>query len=155
MSEAGQQQNDDAARTSDEDRHGGPLAELGSVTPETFEPHVEDKFQVKNVSLESQRTHVHPLSDELPGRLDEIVELTLVEVTRYPRIKERESGFEQRPREPFALLFQGPADQPLMSAELSVYHDQLGAGCLFFTPVQVSLKPEQDRPASFYEVVFG
>ena len=155
MSDAAQDENDEVARSRSDEPPRGSLADLASVTPETFAPCVGDTFRVRNCSVESTETHVFPRGDRLPGRSDEIVELTLVEVTRYPRIEEREGGFEHRPREPFALLFEGPADCILMGAILSVSHKQLGTGQLLFTPVQVSLKPDVKRSSKFYEVVFG
>ena len=85
------------------------------------------------------------------------VELKLVEVTRYPKLKEREGGFDHRAREPFSLLLECPDDPVLMSAGHTVHHDQLGTGCLFLNPVQVALKPQVKKQPGvrFYEVVFS
>ena len=76
----------------------------------------------------------------------------------YPKLKEHEGSFDHRPREPFSLLFVGPHDAPMLSAEHTVHHDQLGAGRFFIIAI---IGPFSDRPASpharvrHYEIVFG
>lgn len=140
-----------------QDQRTPPLADLGSLAPEVFDPHVGETFRVQNLSTESERTHTHPQPDlRVPGREDEIVEVRLIEVTRCLRLKELEGGFEHRPREPFSLLFECPAEKTLMNAVLQVHHDQLGTGDMLFSRVQMQIKHPNEIPTNHhYEVVFG
>ena len=135
----------------------GRLAALEKITPEVFIPFVEDVFQVVHQPFETEQTHINPLNVGPEPATEVIVELKLVEVTRYPKIEEREDGFDARPREPFSLLFEGPLDPALISAVHQVQHDQLGKGRLFLSNVQATLKQSVDgQPdARYYETVFS
>lgn len=135
----------------------GSLAALESLTPEVFEPHVGEIFRARYQQFENARTHVQPLHVGSQRDATAFVELKLVEVTRYPQLKEREGGFDYRPREPFALLFEGPSDPTLISAEHTIHHAQLGAGRLFLNPVQAALRPPAESPSDvrFYETTFS
>jgi len=144
------------------DKFTGQIAHSEKLTPELFDSHVGEKFRVTHQPFETEETHTHPIhvadpagqdSDQVP----QFVELELVEVTRYPTIKELEGGFENRLREPFSLLFVGPHELLLMSCLHTVHHQQLGTGQFFFNPVQVSLKHPADRhpEGMFYEVAFN
>ena len=113
-----------------------------SLTPEVFDPLVGDVFRVRQQRYETAQTHANPLNVRDPGAPEEpetIVEVKLVEVTRYPKLRELEGGFEHRPREPFALLFIASHEDVLLSAVHTVVHEKLGELQLFLNPVQVSL----------------
>lgn len=149
-------ENDDVHHVAD------PLSTVANLTPESFDPLVGDRFQVSRQLFESQETHTSPRpvaestsTDE--NEADQIVDLKLVEVTRYPRLKECEGGLDHRPREPFSLLFVGPHELPLTSALHTVHHEQLGTGRMFLGPVQASLKyhAETHPEGRFYEAVFS
>lgn len=134
----------------------GQLAQLGDLTPESFDPHVGDVFRAAYQQFEDERTHVQPLKVGSEGGTEELVELKLVEVTRYPKLKEREGGFDCRPREPFALLFEGPPHPVLLSAEHTIHHEQLGTGRLFLSAVHVVRGPaENPSDGLFYEATFS
>ena len=143
------------------DKYSGTLSTAEKLTPEVFDSHVGQKFRVTHRRFETEQTHIRPLhvTDAAAPEaepMDQFVELELVEVTRYPNLEKMEGGFDDRPREPFSLLFVGPHGLPLMSAQHTVHHDELGSGQLFFSPVQVTLKhPVERHPdGRFYEVAF-
>lgn len=132
-----------------------------AATAELFDPHLHETFSVDPESaVLNARTRA--LIDASRAEGDEEkragpVELELVEVTRYPQLEELEGGFSHRPREPFALLFRGSHDQPMISALYTVSHPELGDFQLFLSPVQESLKyPVESHPEGrFYESAFN
>lgn len=134
----------------------GQLAQLGSLTPELFDPHVGDVFRATHQQFEDERTHAQPLNVGPASETEVCVELKLLEVTRYPKLKEREGGFDCRPREPFALLFDGPPQPMLLSAVHTIWHEQLGAGRLFLNAVLAVRRPtEKQCDGRFYEATFS
>lgn len=133
----------------------GQLAELGNLTADLFDPHVGEVFRATYQQFEDERTHVQPLNVGTESETEVLVELKLVEVTRYPKLKEREGGFDQRSREPFALLFAGPPDPLLLSAEHTIRHEQLGTGRLFLNSVQATEGPANPNDGRFYEATFS
>lgn len=120
--------------------------------PETFDPHLNTRFRVQCHSGQCDEFD-HLILDHA----GEVVELELVEVTRYEKLRELEGGFEGRPREPFALLFRGNESQPILSAVHDVTHETLGRMHLFLSPVQVFEAPKEGetfRPV-FFESTFS
>jgi len=134
----------------------GHLADPAALTPELFDAHVGDCFQVIRQQFEHPDTHINPLRTGTEGE-EEIVELKLIEVTRYPKLKEIEGGWDHRAREPFSLLFEGPLEPTLISAQHTIMHQSLGNGRLFLNPVQVAARGSHGTVPEhrFYETPFG
>ncbi len=86
------------------------LLDLRTVTPATFEPHVETAF-------------------DTDAGTDEAAALTLASVTRFP---ERPGATRV---DPFALLFVGPEVPSLSQGIHRLAHPKLGAMEIFLVPV--------------------
>ncbi len=127
----------------------------GSITlvPETFDPYVHSRFVVDpgSAQIVPRPTGLNPITGTVVE--DDLVpaggpfELELVEVTRYPQLKEIQGGFDHLPREPFALLFRASHENvSLISAMHTVCHDELGTMRLFLNPVQVGVHRVEKQP---------
>lgn len=140
--------------------HASRAEDSENLTPEFFDSVLHQSF-----SVNLQSALLNPITREILQasplaewwQSDRPVELVLVEVTRYPKLRAIEGGFDHRPREPFSLLFRGSHDQPLISATYDVTHDKLGTLQLFLNPVQVSVKSsvESNPEGRFYESTFS
>lgn len=51
--------------------------------------------------------------------------------------------------EPFALVFRGPQNLPLVQATYQLQHDQLGELAIFLVPI------DQDEEGFYYEAIFN
>jgi hypothetical protein len=117
--------------------------DLDDLTADTFAPHLYDWFTV------------HFDGDGPTGM--EPVELQLIEIGRFEKLRRLEGGFEHRPRAPFSLLFRGRHQDAFPSGVWIVRHRVLGELRLFLNPVQVSsdYPADQNPEGLFYETVFS
>ena len=130
----------------------GPNAStiVSRLTAEVFDVYVSDIFFIDlNCAIVSPS--LEPAFEQLENK--GLVELTLMEVLRYP---DNGSRMENAGREPFALLFRGSHQQPLISATYAVSHASLADSNLFLNPVQSSSNHGTDSNAEglIYECVF-
>jgi hypothetical protein len=94
------------------------------LTPETFLPHVDKAFRVKG------------------GR--HVLTLTQVDI---PRLETEEAG--RVPRQPFSLIFRGPAGDVLREGAHSFEIDNGPTVELYVIPVQTFARDRQDYQAVF------
>ena len=128
-----------------------PFASIAQATPKLFEPHLSSSFFV-----DPKSAIVSPSLEHLLEQIDMscLVELTLVEVTRYTGAQ---SNTSVNSRESFSLLFCGSHQQPLISAIYTISHPELVELNLFLNPVHVPLeqRPEEHPDGFFYEACFA
>jgi hypothetical protein len=98
---------------------------LDELTEASFKPHSGTRFQV--------------LLENGPG-----VELDLAEVTLYPH-----DSSVPRKREPFSLLFRGPAAAYLPQRIYRLQHPEMGSLDLFLVPIR------REGDTLLYEAVFN
>jgi len=128
-----------------------PFSALLDVSVASFDPLVSSSFFVQPKTAIVSPSHKYLLEDM---DMNQVVELELVEVSRYPNIQ---SGTGTQGREPFSLLFRGAPQQPLISAIYTVSHPDTADLNLFLSPVQISQKgtPGESPEDLFYEIYFN
>jgi len=75
------------------------------------------------------------------------IDLELIQVTPL-RVKTADGRDASRPREPFAILFRGPADRVVPQQIYPVEHDVMGSHQIFLVPIG------PDHAGMRYEAIF-
>ncbi len=102
---------------------------LDKLTKDSFSPYLGQAFRVQ----------LDP---------DNALELELTEVTAFDSRPEQYNSSIRR--DPFSILFRGPADVPLDQGMYRIEHDEMGViETLFMTPIGA------DQKGRYYEAVFN